>query len=83
MTESEVVAAVERILTDLDPDDFPGEAVNWADLRCVEARQYVGQDPAWSIKIEEADPAAAALCREIENALYQRYRLRADAETEW
>jgi len=83
MTEQKVIAAANVILADLTMLDFQDEAINWADLRCVEARQYAGKDGAWTITVEEADPGAQSFCREIENRLFQCYRIRADVHTEW
>lgn len=82
MTEPEIIAAVDQIISDMAHIDFQYEAINWADLHCVEARQYANT-PTWAVCIEEADPAATSFCREIECILFNKYSIRADVNTEW
>jgi hypothetical protein len=83
MTAEELKHLVDGIIKNMEPKDFPWEAINWGDLRCVQVRQYVGTDPAWHVIVEEASPSSPMFCREIENALFQKYGIRADVDTEW
>jgi len=55
--------AVDRILVEMsaeDPRRWHGEPVNWADLRCIEARQIVSDSGMVhrEVLIEEASPDA-------------------------
>jgi hypothetical protein len=74
---------VDGIIKNMDRKGFPDEAINWGDLRCVEARQYVGTDPAWHVIIEEAAPDSSMFRREIESHLLQTHGIRAEVSTEW
>lgn len=62
------------ILSELDPKDLPGSAVNWADLRCVAALTGIdegGQRMAM-VLIEEVSPGEAALCDAVARGLAER-----------
>lgn len=66
-------------------DDSYIDAVNWADLSCVEAGFCVndGGDEYYYVKIEEADPAAYHLREFISNWLKERGYDDVVVRTEW
>jgi len=62
------------VLSSLDPNDLPGSAVNWADLRCVAAMTGIdegGQRMAM-VLIEEVSPGETALCDVVARGLAER-----------
>ena len=80
MTADEVKAIVEKILEELPKEYCRREAVNWADLHCTEARQFV--DGGWYIEVSEASPDAAILRGLIEMDLASA-GIDAHVETAW
>lgn len=73
------------VLGPLSPLDFPGEPVNWANLRCVESSWVVPDtgSPYASVLIEEADPSATGLCMEVSKRLARRGWPDISVRTEW
>jgi hypothetical protein len=61
------------------------DAVNWADLDCVGAEHYTGDDggEGFRVWIEEADPGAWRLREFVANYLAARGFAGVDIMTEW
>lgn len=52
---------IDNILQRIKPKDFPGEAVNWADLMCTEISLVLSNaEPSWSAIVEEGQSIAVA-----------------------
>ena len=62
-----------------------GGAVNWADLRCVEATFCINQDgeESYRVLIEEADPSAPALHKFVFNYLNKNGFENVEVDTAW
>ena len=64
---------------------FKNEAINWGDLRCVEARHYLNHrgEAGWQVTIEEAAPGGSLFVTFI--AVYLRENGWPDVEVtmEW
>lgn len=70
MTPETLTKLVDEIISSLEANrkgEFRGEAINWADLRCVEARRL--DDTSWYVGIEEAAPESWQFKLAVENAL--------------
>lgn len=78
-------AATEEILLLLKPGDYPNEAINWADLHCVEARQIINDEGGeyLEVGIQEASPD----CGKMPQAVRERLALQGwkdvSVVTEW
>lgn len=85
MTATELIEIVNKIITDLSNNkkDFEGEAINWADLRCVGVRRYATGKNDWHIEIAEADPDTLCFNLAIEHLLKEEYGISSDVNTEW
>jgi hypothetical protein len=81
MTDTEIIAAVDAILKSLDRKNFPNEAVNWARVRCAEAREF--KSGGWLVIVYKAAPEAWRLAREVEKQLLEKHQITADVSTEW
>jgi len=71
---------VEMYLSRLTRPDYPGEPINWADLHCIEAKQF--KDGSWLVRIGECSPEANKLCRDVRHYLHG-LGITADVITEW
>ncbi|MCY0863703.1 MAG: hypothetical protein OWQ57_02010 [Sulfobacillus sp.] len=61
-------AAVEQVLTEARADAAAlNDAINWGDLRCVNAQRL--DDGSWFVEIEEVSPDASAFQAYIANRL--------------
>lgn len=63
--------AVDQIVAKIDPQDFPGSAINWGDLGCKAA--YIGADEDGHVLhlvvIDEAAPGESEFCRHVAEQL--------------
>lgn len=77
-------AATDRILSAAQPH-ITRPAANWADLRCIEARQWTNQDgdTGWTVIVSEASPDAAELQGYVGLALMEEFGEAIEVETEW
>lgn len=76
-----------EILTDItrDPERHTTEAINWANLRCVEVQHATGQhnDVLYLIEIEEAASDCPILHSAVTQALESRGHTKFCIRTEW
>ncbi len=77
-------AAANEAIGLIDPTDIRGP-VNWADLRCTEARQVLTDagETRYEVLIEEADPAADRLQEAVEKYLTNHGWPGVGVVTEW
>lgn len=82
MTPEQVQEIADKVLAGLYERraQFQHEAINWADLRCVEAKEF--KDGRWLILIEEAEPGCAQFQTAVWEALHER-GINAIVKTEW
>lgn len=75
-----------KILEDLNPDDIDG-AINWADLRCVDAMEVQSvhnpDEPYYQVEIEEVAPDAYELMEAVHKALADRGFYHVQVVTAW
>ena len=78
-------SATEGILAALKPEDFPNEAINWADLHCTEAKFIANDDGVeyMEVSIEEASPECGELHKTVRLRLEEAGWKGVIAVTEW
>jgi len=81
MTVIEIKAKVNALIQEaaLDKEDFP-EAINWADLLCIDVVPY-SLEEGYYITIEEADPVCPIFQNWIANEMYERHDINVTVET--
>jgi hypothetical protein len=80
----EISDEIDDILSGMTPQEFPGQAVNWADLSCVAVGVALTDDPiSWEATIEEASPGCARFASHIHDELRRRGYPDVWIRTEW
>lgn len=83
-TAATIVDEINTILGEVKPEDFSGEAVNWADLMCTGVSIVLTDDPiSWEAVVEEAAPGCFRLGTYLHDELYRRGRYDVWIRTEW
>lgn len=80
-----------RVISDIvnaacvDARGLIDEAINWGDLRCVDARYYVSVsgEEGYEVLIEEASPDCPEFCRFVYDRLEQHGFKGVEVRTEW
>ena len=65
------------------PKDIVQDAINWADLHCIQANWIFYPDPQWQVVISEASPTAWHLQTYIAGELTKQGYPHVDVITEW